>query len=271
MGKVAALVAVGLALAIVLAGGAIWLISEMRLNEKVVAPNESVDVPTDTASIQYGQHLSGAIALCSDCHAPNMAGKALSDQAWGRIVAPNLTRGGRAASLTDKDFVRAVRYGVGQNGQQLLVMPSGDYNHISDVDLAAILAYARSLPAITNALPPSEVRTLGRVLFATGQLDLLPAASIDRAAPRTQAPPPSLTPAYGAYLSELAGCTRCHKLGLSVGSWSDTDFVRLMRTGLRPDGRILKTSMPWPYYAQMSDLELRAIWEFVGAGVISSP
>ena len=38
-----------------------------------------------------------------------------------------------------------------------------------------------------------------------------------------------------------------------------------MRTGTRPDGRILDTFMPWPYYAQMTDDELRAIWRYLQA------
>jgi len=36
-----------------------------------------------------------------------------------------------------------------------------------------------------------------------------------------------------------------------------------MRTGRRPDGRTLDAAMPWQYYAQMTDLELRAIWRFL--------
>lgn len=260
------LVVVGLVLAIVLAGGGIWMISELRLTARVDAPNESVDVHTDIASIQYGQHLAGAIALCTQCHAPNMAGKVVVDQAWGKVVAPDLTRGGLGATLSDKDYVRAIRYGVAQSGQQLLIMPTDNYYYISDIDLASIVAYLRSLPAVANALPPSEIHNLGRVLFVTGQLDLLPGASIDRNAPRPQPPAPGLTPAYGAYLSELAGCRGCHKVGVPVGSLSETDFVQLMRTGRRADGRILDTSMPWPYYAQMTDLELRAIWTFLVNG-----
>jgi hypothetical protein len=34
---------------------------------------------------------------------------------------------------------------------------------------------------------------------------------------------------------------------------------------MRPDGRVLNTLMPWPYFAQMTDDELRAIWRFLQA------
>ena len=36
-------------------------------------------------------------------------------------------------------------------------------------------------------------------------------------------------------------------------------------TGTRPDGRILNTFMPWPYYAQMTDDELKGIWQYLQA------
>jgi hypothetical protein len=49
-----------------------------------------------------------------------------------------------------------------------------------------------------------------------------------------------------------------------LGSWSEADFLRAMRTGRRPDGSGIDTSMPWPYFAQMTDVELRAIWEYLG-------
>jgi hypothetical protein len=49
-----------------------------------------------------------------------------------------------------------------------------------------------------------------------------------------------------------------------LGDWSEADFLRAMRSGRRPDGSLIDPAMPWQYYAQMSDLELRAIWQFLG-------
>src|SRR5205807_2666208 len=125
---------------------------------------------------------------------------------------------------------------------------------------------------------------LGRVLFVTGQWSLVPAANIDVAVPRPSAAMPDVTPAYGEYLTATAGCARCHGPALAggrvpgatrnavvagdltqgaLGDWSEADFLRVMRTGRRPDGRALDASMPWQYFAQMTDLELRAIWQFL--------
>jgi len=166
-------------------------------------------------------------------------------------------------------------------------MPSGDYYYFSDADLGAIIGYVRSLPAIETALPSNEIRPIGRLLFAVGQLSLQPAAGLDHFAPQVPAPVAGVRVEYGKYLADTAGgCSSCHGPGFSggkipqappnavlaanitaagLGAWSEADFIRAIRTGMRPDGRVLNTSMPWPYYAQMTDDELRAIWRFLQA------
>jgi cytochrome c553 len=261
------------------------VISERKLNARIPLPAESLVVPADIASIQRGQHLVGAIALCTNCHGSNMAGGVVRDDTAARVVAPNLTRGGAGAQLRNMDFAHAIRDGLDPSGRLLWSMPSDEYNRIDDADLASIIAYLQSLPPIPSALPSSQIHPLGRALLAVGQLPLLPAATIDRSAPRPRAVTPAVTPEYGGYLVELAGCARCHGPGLAGGKvpgapptaptaanltpaaladWSEADFIRAMRSGRRPDNRPIDTLMPWPYYAQMSDLELRAIWQFLG-------
>jgi cytochrome c553 len=283
------LLVVGVVLVIGVASAAVFMVSDSRLNRRVDVPRETIAVPTDITSIQRGQHLASAVAACVDCHGPYLAGKVfVDDPALGRIVSPNLTRGrgGIGATFADADFVRAIRHGVDPSGRQLLVMPSDDYNHFSDADLGAIIGYVRSLPAIETSLPSNEIRPIGRLLFAIGQLSLQPSAGLDHFAPRPPPPHPGVTPGYGKYLTDTAGCPSCHGPGFSggrvpqappnavpaanitvagLGTWSEAEFIRAMRTGMRPDGRILSTSMPWPYYAQMTDDELRAIWRYLQA------
>src|SRR6266536_577076 len=222
--RVIALVVVGLLLVLVVAAVAVYAISESKLNRTLSVPTESVAVPTDTTSVQRGQHLAASVATCIDCHGPTLGGKIfVDDPALGRVIAPNLTRGrgGVGATSADADFVRALRHGVDPSGKPLLVMPSDDYKHFSDADLGAIIAYVRSLPPVT--------------------------------------------PEYGQYLADNAGCPSCHGPGLSggkipqappdtvpaanitsagLGAWSEADFLKALRTGMRPDGRVLNTFMP---------------------------
>jgi cytochrome c553 len=285
--RIVGLVMAGLVL--VLVGAAAWAyaVSESRLTQHVALAAADITIPTDIPSIQRGQHLASAVALCNQCHGSTLGGRVLmDDSSIGRIVASNLTRGrgGVGTLLSDADILRAVRDGVDPSGRLLLLMPSDNYNHFSDADLADIVAYVRSVAAVDSNLPSSDIRPVGRLLFAAGQLPLIPAESIDRGMPRLPTPAPSVSPEYGAYLVQAAGCATCHGPGLSggrvpqgargsppaanltpsgLGQWSEADFLRAMRTGVRPDGRTLDTLMPWPYFAQMSDDELRAIWRFL--------
>jgi mono/diheme cytochrome c family protein len=204
-----------------------------------------------------------------------------------KLSADNLTtgRGGVGASYSDEDWVRAIRHGIGPNRKPLLFMPSHEYNVLSDGDVAALIAYIRQLPAVDNELPDNSVGPLGRFLYVTGKLPLVPAELIDHDAPRAAAPEPGVTPAYGAYLA--TGCTGCHGNGLSggaipgappgtpvptnitpdpetgIGNWSETDFFRAMREGKRPDGTAIDPFMPWQTLAKMTDDEIRALWLYL--------
>jgi hypothetical protein len=48
-----------------------------------------------------------------------------------------------------------------------------------------------------------------------------------------------------------------------MGKWTEADFIKLMRTGSTPTGRTVPASMPWIFYKDMSEMELKAIWEYV--------
>jgi hypothetical protein len=48
------------------------------------------------------------------------------------------------------------------------------------------------------------------------------------------------------------------------GGLSYEDFQRLLRTGRKDDGSILQV-MPWPIYKNMTDRDLRAIYEYLRA------
>ena len=44
-----------------------------------------------------------------------------------------------------------------------------------------------------------------------------------------------------------------------LGKWSEDDVVTALRTGKRPDGRVLAPIMPWQSFANMSDEDAHAI------------
>jgi mono/diheme cytochrome c family protein len=100
----------------------------------------------------------------------------------------------------------------------------------------------------------------------------------------------------GKYLVTIASCTDCHTPGhflgkpdmtrylggsdvgfdipglgvfygpnltpdeaTGLGRWSERDIVKAIRTGKRPDGRLLAPSMPWAAFAELTDSDAEAI------------
>jgi mono/diheme cytochrome c family protein len=44
-----------------------------------------------------------------------------------------------------------------------------------------------------------------------------------------------------------------------IGEWSEADIVKAVRTGERPDGRVLAPVMPWHSYSALTDADARAL------------
>lgn len=48
-----------------------------------------------------------------------------------------------------------------------------------------------------------------------------------------------------------------------IGNWTEADFMRALRTGLTPDGRVLDPFMPWGAFQGLTDTDLKAIWAYL--------
>ena len=274
---------------IVLAFAVLYIIGTVKWNRirgnAYEVPVERISIPTDPASIARGEHIA-TIRMCRDCHTDNFSGQSDSVPGLITLTLPNLTQGagGVGATNTDEDWVRAIRHGVGHDGRGLLLMPSRVWYYLSDDDLGALIAYLKSLPPVDNELPETELGPLGRVMLTLGQLppDLIPSViSIDHDGPRPVAPEPGVTAKYGKYLAIT--CTLCHGVNLNgktimtdaeylapnltpggeMKGWSEEDFIATMHTGVTPNGHQLKEVMPWKYFGQMTDDELKAVWLYL--------
>lgn len=275
------------AIVLILAVG-VYFRSQAIVNKVYAAPADSVTIPTDAATIARGEHLVHYVSVCVDCHGSNLEGSiVVDDPALARIIAPNLTtgQGGIGGQRSDEDFVRVLRYGILPDGRSAKIMPSDDYQHLSDSDLAAIIAYVRSVPAQDSNLPLLELRPLGRLLLTLGQLPIIIAERINLQLEQPASVTPTVSLEYGHYLGDIAGCTGCHGPGLSggpipaappdwppasnltpggdVGQWTEADFINTIRTGVNPAGKALAQEMPWFRYRDMTDDELKAIWLFI--------
>lgn len=279
----------GLVLFVGLAGAGLYGVSGRALSKTYDIQPAPVVVPTDAEAVARGERLVAAITKCTECHGANMQGQVLvDDPVFARFVPPNLTsgRGGVAGNYkTDADWVRAIRHGVRPDGTALVFMPSNEYYHLTDADLGDLIAWIKALPAQDNVLPPQAYGPILRGLVAAGKVPPLPAEVIDHDAPRPAPVPAGPTAEYGRYLSEVGGCTGCHKPNLAggkdafgppgtpypanltpagrLGTWTEEDFRRALRTGKRPDGSTIDPFMPWTYTAKMTDDEIRAVWLYL--------
>lgn len=276
-----------LGLVVVLAA-TVYFVSEAKFNKKYDVPTPAITASTDPAVIERGRHLVTTVAVCVDCHTESLGGQVfVDDPGLGRIVALNLTKGqgGLGNELSDADIARVLRFGVKPDGTSVKVMPSDDYQHLSDEDLAAIISYVRSVPPVDNVLPPNDLKPLGRILVAAGQLPILIAENTDHASTGVTAPAMGVSADYGHYLMHVAGCTGCHGEGLSGGKipsappdtipaanitvagatkgWTEEQFINTIRTGTDPSGHQIDPFMPWKRYGNMSDEELKAIWAYI--------
>lgn len=246
--------------------------------------------------LERGRYLVETIAACGNCHTPKgpdgpLPGKSLAGN-WVvedippfRAVASNITpdKATGIGAWTDAQIARAIREGIRPDGSLIgPPMPIGLYRGLSDDDLAAMVAYLRSVPAVSNVsekstyripLPPAYGPPVGQVV----------------------APPRTDPVAYGAYLAgPVAHCTECHtpmleggqrdatKLGAGgqafvgpwgsavaanltssrasgLGAWSDAEIERAIRTGVSRDGRRLHPPMAFAQYRDIAAPDMAAL------------
>lgn len=276
----------GAALALLLAGVALlfavaWWNSERALARSYQVADPPLAVADTPEAIAHGRHLWRSRG-CAECHGADGAGREVFDAGPViRVVAPNVTPAALRGRYDADAIAAAVRHGVRHDGRPLVFMPAEDFVELGDSDMAAIVAYMATLPDSGNDPGGTEVRPLGRVLHLLGRFPLVPAELVDHA-PRTRsAPAVAADPAYGRYVAQI--CTGCHladfrggrQMGPGVpptanltphpealGGWTEADFVRALREGVRPDGRALSPAMPIGITQAMTETELRAMWSY---------
>jgi len=271
-----------------LALGGVYARSEWMLRQRVTLPPAwKGEVTRDSATVARGEHLARSWLGCVVCHGENLGGRLEGDVPWVlRLAGPNLTTGARGvlSRYSDAALEAAIRHGVGVDGRKLFIMPSYAYAHLADDDLAALIAYIRTRPAVDGDAGASGVRPLGRVLMVTGAFKPFAYDKLDHTSVAPAVAPHGITREHGEYVSVV--CKACHGATLTggkpspgaepgdpvppnltiagLGGWSEADFVRLLRTGVRPDGRAIRaTAMPWPVLGRMSDEELGALWTYL--------
>lgn len=166
----------GLAASIGVAAGAfslaVWL-GELKAQRFVEVRVVPVPYLRDAAALRVGKTLYQSRG-CAECHGADGRGRVVIDEPDGHHVrAPNITShsASAVAGYTEADWVRAIRHGVDRAGRPLLEMPSEIYSRMNDADFAALVAYARSLPAAEGEPGMVRLPLVRKALYGIGAID----------------------------------------------------------------------------------------------------
>lgn len=274
-------VVVLMAAAAVIGGNALAGKKRMRQVAVQVAP---VAYASDAMSIERGKYLFQSRG-CVDCHGAGGEGRDFVNQPPTRIAGPNITPAGIVAGYKPEDWVRTIRHGVKPDGTPALIMPSEDYNRLTDADLAALVAYVRALPPVKNAnVAIVELPLPAWVLYG---FNAIPDAAqrINHSLPPARPVAEGATVEHGKYVANM--CLGCHGETFSGGKipggppdwpaaanitpgegsamprYPDPEkFAAMMRSGKRPDGTGIAV-MPFGSLSKMSDVDLQALYLYI--------
>jgi mono/diheme cytochrome c family protein len=259
---------------------------ESKMKRTVALSLPPLSVPVDATHVDQGRYLYTTRG-CVDCHGASGAGKTVIKDGGMFVVAPNITAGanGTTAGYKVEDWVRTVRHGIKPNGNPVMIMPSEDYNRLTDQDMAALVAYVQQLPPVAGARTFIAVPTPVKVLYAFG---LIKDASekIDHTLPPSRPVAAQVTVEHGAYVAN--SCIGCHGAQLSGGkipggppTWPAASnltpgkgsamlryptpalFIAMLRTGHRPDGTAISPVMPFGSLGKMNDTDVRALHAYL--------
>lgn len=267
--------------------GALWW-GERKIDRRIdirVVPVPYAKATPET--LQLGRYLFESRG-CSECHGKDGAGRVVVDEPGGVYVrAPDITpaRVSMVANYTEADWVRAIRHGVDPGGRALLVMPSEDFNRMNDGDLAALVAYVRSLPPGRGALGEVRLPRLVRAMYGVGVFKDS-SEKIDHRLPPAQPIAVGETPEHGGYVAGM--CAGCHGHNLSGGpipaappDWPPASnltpgegtvmaryatvepFTAMLRTGKRPDGSAVSKVMPFESLGNLNDTDVKALHAYL--------
>jgi mono/diheme cytochrome c family protein len=276
-------------------------------------PPAQLTITATPERLARGAYLANHVTVCIDCHStrdwtkfsgpliPGTEGNGGLEFGRemgfpGTIYASNITPAS-LGTMSDGELLRAIASGVGTEGRALFpIMPYPSYDKLSEVDLASIIAYIRTLKPIHQQIPERKLDFPLNLLVRT-----IPA-------PHHASPPPDTSDilAYGKYLANAATCIDCHtqhvkgkmvpgmefaggaEFRLSdgtirssnitpdeatgIGAWTKEIFLAKFKLFEHPDSTSLSIAamgfpsvMPWTMYAGMTGRDLEAIFAYLKA------
>lgn len=247
------------------------------------------------SSIERGAYLVNAVAACRSGHTPRdpsaapLSGGPRFGSGASAVFAANITPDVETGlgTWSRQQIIDALRLGVRPDGSHIgPPMPQGAYRFMSDDDAAAIADYLRSIAPVRNAVPRAPSPS--------------PAAVSPTPAPRPSSQRDDPVSRGSYIVTALAHCTECHDRGtispsgstvpngrVFRGAWgvvtapsiapealiahTDAELAKLITTGQRADGSVLRGPMPVAAYAWLRPDDLAAIVAYLRDQSPSSP
>jgi cytochrome c553 len=261
---------------------ALWS-TEQRLNKKYAFALPDFPMKSDSTIMAEGHRLM-ITKGCPSCHGDDLGGKIwINDPLLGKIVAPNLTKGsGGLADYNTNDWLRSLKHGLRRDSTALRLMPSHEFTLLAEDDMQALIAYLSQIKPVDRTLPETSIGIVGYVLTELEQIPMVPAEIIDHSRPLTKSINREVSIELGQYLS--IGCEGCHRKTMkggapvapgfpevaditstgNLGTWTEADFVKTLKTGVTPEGKKLKPEeMPWVSFQELTEKEYRSLFLYL--------
>ncbi|SIO15802.1 c-type cytochrome [Algoriphagus halophilus] len=214
-----------------------------------VAEPAELNVEYSQARIERGAYLANHVTVCMDCHSTRdfslFSGPPVDgtlgkggdkfDHSMGFpgvFYAKNITPTG-ISDYTDGELYRVITTGVTNDDRPMFpLMPYLYYGKMDPEDIYSIIAYIRSLDPIDYEVPDSEADFPVNLIMRTIPTEASP----------EKIPDPSDQVAYGAYLTNAAGCIECHTPVTPQGQIIPEMAFSGGREFGNPDGSVLRSS-----------------------------
>ena len=255
-------------------------------------------------AIERGNYLVNTIMACGNCHSPrDSEGRIIADEALSGgltfdtpaflATAPNITPDVETGigSWSEDEIRRSLIEGMRPDHGKLAgvalaaIMPANFYKALLPEDLAAIVAYLRSVKPVRNEVAAPVYRLpVRRVPYPAAEAGFDLAMMSDPVK-------------HGAYLVTIGHCMECHSAssrgvndyttGLGkggrtfplregsaemstaanitshqtagIGAWSEAEIDHAIRKGVARDGHLLKPPMAFAFYAGMKEADVKDI------------
>jgi mono/diheme cytochrome c family protein len=249
-------------------------------------------------SVERGKYLMESVVACGNCHfargpqgqplfEKGLSGGMVFDIPGMRAVAANITPDAETGigKWTDAQLAKAIREGVRPDKSVVgPPMPIEFYRHMSDEDVAAIVAYLRAQAPVKNAVAKSQYNAPLPPNYGPPVKSVKP-------------PPASDQLRYGKYLADIGHCMECHtprdakghlamaKIGAGgqvfpgpwgqsvsrnltphetgLKGWTDAQIATSIRTGMDREGKPYKPPMAFGFYKNINDADMAALVKYI--------